>query len=212
MNLSNAGDYLEIPDKLVNYLFRERRRILERMIAGEITDKEVFIGFTRGTPVVITDGPAGLSGSVKMVGFLPKTEYIKELTSLAIKIAEKRSKENDVSVMHKLLSHFYDESKMEFTKLGGLEMAFKHTWTNIKATGKATLVFFTPPIESYEIRCDVEIHEEGPIYEYLNALHDIFHVVKGSRSRFPAYVFKLREVYDQSASIEGFGKLIYKVT
>ncbi len=201
---------MKIPDKLINYLFRERKRTLERMIAREITDKEVFIEFTRGTPVVITDGPAGLSGSVKMIGFLPKEEYIRELTLLAVKIAEKRSKGDESSILHDLLSHFYDESKMDFTKLGGLEMAFKHTWINIKATGKATLLFFTPPMKSYEIRCDVEIHNDGPVYEYLNALHDIFHVVKESRSKYPAYVFKIKEVYDQSASKEGFGKLIYK--
>ena len=194
----------------MDYLFHRRKSVIERMINADITDKEVFIEFTRGTPVVVTDGPAGLSGSVKMVGFIPRDEFLYELTQVAKELIAKRCELGTKEVLEKLIKYFYDEEKMDFTRLGGLEMGFKHSWINIKATKKATLVFYTPPRESYEIRCDVEIHERGPVHEYLNALHDVFHVAGKSTSNFPAYVFKIREVYDQSASREGFGRLIFR--
>jgi len=110
-----------------------------------------------------------------------------------------------------LLREFYVEDIIDFSVLGGLEMGFKHSWQNIKATGKATLVFYTPPRTSFEVRCDVEIHEDGPIWEYMNLLHDVFHAGASEGSKYPTYVFRIREIYDNSASRGGFGKLIFKL-
>ncbi len=94
-----------------------------------------MIDITRTTPVVVTYGPAGLSGSVKMVGFVPRREYI-----------------------------------------GGLEMGFRHSWGNIRATHRAALVFYTPPATSFEVRCSVEVVDEDNDYKrYLNSIHDLFH-------------------------------------
>ena len=65
---------------------------------------------------------------------------------------------------------------------------------------RATILFFTPPSKSYEVRCDVEIHTDDDVWEYANSLHDIFHRPEKGRnwSRTPAYLFKIREIYDNS--------------
>ncbi len=187
--------------KLALYLIEERRQLLERMVRGEIEEAEMLLGMTRALPVVVTDGPAGLSGSVKMVAPLPKEEFFGD----AFRFVRGLSKLPKREALKRLL-RLFDAEKLDPLRLGGLEMAFRHSWENIRATGKATLVFYTPPSTSYELRCEVRIHEEGPVFEYLNLLHDLFHA--GGKGPYPAYEFRVLEAYDQSATPEGFGKPI----
>ena len=202
-----------LPQRYINYIFYERRALLERLVKGEqISYEKMMLEFTRTTPIIVTCGPAGLSGSVKMVGFVPREEHLEELVRRAEEYAYAKTSESVLrDVSRVLLEEFYREDIIDFRKLGGLEMAFNHTWRNIKATGKATLVFYTPPNTSFEVRCKVEIHEDDTdLYKrYLNAMHDIFHKPRSGRSSYPAYVFIVEEIYDQSNTREGFGKKIY---
>ncbi len=200
----------EIPQEFIHYVFVKRREAVEKMVNGELSDKEVFIEFTRATPVVITTGSAGLSGSVKMLGFIPRREYIRKLVGVLEEAAQKKRGGEAVNTVNLILDEVYREEIIDFNKLGGLEMGFNHSWTNIKENGVATLLFYTPPETSYEVRCEVKIYEEGELFKYLNLLHDLFHIVDRSRSNYPAYEFIIKEIYDQSATEEGFGRLIYK--
>lgn len=189
---------MHIPERYISYVYERRLELLRRILSGK--KENVVLEITRALPVVITDGPAGLSGSVKMVGFIPKPEHLKELLQIARDIVKKREIEG--------ILNLYQREKIDFRSLGGLEMAFKHSWENIRASKRATLVFFTPPSESFEVRCDVEIHDGDEICEYLNLLHRIYHE---GEENYPAYVFRIREIYDQSASKDGFGRLIYRI-
>jgi len=201
-----------LPRQYIDYVFRDRKALLERIVRGEQVSYEILLlEFTRATPVVITHGPAGLSGSVKMIGFVPKKEYLAQQLYKAEYYAYTSPVRGLKEVAKILLEEFYKEEVIDFHKLGGLEMAYNHTWKNIKATGRATLLFYTPPDISYEVRCRVEIHEEDqdPYKRYLNALHDIFHRPRGRRSNHPAYVFIVEEIYDQSNTPQGLGKKIY---
>lgn len=195
-----------LPEKFINYIFRERRKMLEKMKDGDVSKSDILLDFTRTSPAVITCGPAGASGSIKMLGFLPKNEYLEEFVE---KI--KNTPKNPKDVVDLLLKDIYVEEKIDFGKLGGLEMSFGHTWENIKVNGKATLLFFTPPTVSYEVRCDVDIFENGPYHKYLNLMHNLYHKIPGEEGIYPAYIFHIREIYDNSASKDGFGKLIYRM-
>ncbi len=200
-----------LPEKWIKYFVDERIKVIERLCKGEDLGKEDFlISFTRTTPVVITDGPAGLSGSVKMVGFVPKKEYIRELAMKAYNYAYVNRPNSMRETAYILLQEFYRKELMDLELIGGLEMGFKHSWENIKQTKKATLLFYTPPVISFEVRTIVEIHdsEKDPYRIYLNSIHDIFHW-DGSKSNYPAYLFKIVEIYDNSAYRGGFGKKIY---
>ncbi|WFO74593.1 hypothetical protein J4526_05775 [Desulfurococcaceae archaeon MEX13E-LK6-19] len=201
---------MQLPKKFLEYIFYKRIEVLKKMSKGEPLGPSMMIEFTRTTPAVITDGPAGLSGSIKMVGFVPKQEYIDNLAKKAEHYAYEEDIRDMKDIARVLLEEFYREEVIDFTKLGGLEMGFKHSWINIRATGKATLLFYTPPIESYEVRCDVKIHEDpdDPYTRYLNALHDIFHR-STKRSTYPAYLFTIKEIYDNSVKKNGFGTKIY---
>ncbi len=208
------GDSLlsvNLPEPFINYVFRERVKLLKKLAKGGGDKMELYVSFTRVNPVVITYGPAGLNGSVKMIGFIPKQEYLSEMLNHAYEVLKAKDLKGISYVVNELINYFYDPGKLDLTRFGALEMAFGHTWVNIKATGKATLLFYTPPVTSYEVRCDVSIEDSGPIKDYLNVMHDLYHGLGSQgRSNYPAYVFKVREIYDQSASKNGFGRMIFK--
>ena len=108
-------------------------------------------------------------------------------------------------------------NRIDFTKVGSLEMAKKHSYTNYKVNPEATLLFYQPPAISYELRGKMEIYDEcdsgkREIYQqFINAQHDVYHQPNMSRwLTRPAYIFRIEEVYDNCVSREGFGtKMIY---
>jgi len=203
----------ELPEKFLKYIFYDRLEFLKKMLSGRVDSRDVYLMFTRANPAFITDGPAGLNGSVKMVGFIPKREYLHTMLERAREDLEKKNVMGLGYVLKELIEYFYDVNKLDFTVLGALEMAMKRTWKNIKANKKVTLLFYTPPITSFEVKCDVMIVEEGEVMEYLNVMHDLYHGAPNMpRARYPAYVLRITEIYDKSASRDGFDQLIYRAS
>ena len=107
--------------------------------------------------------------------------------------------------------------RIDFSMVGSLEMAKKHSYTNYKANPEATLMFYQPPVISYEVRGKMEIVDENDsgkreIYrQFINAQHDVYHYpnTKVWLDR-PAYLFHIEEIYDNSATRDGFGaKMLY---
>ncbi|MEM0380009.1 MAG: hypothetical protein QXP71_01585 [Desulfurococcaceae archaeon] len=198
-----------IPDVFYKYFFLDRVSLVEKICRGESVEN-FLLEFTRTTPVVITYGSSGLSGSVKMVGFVPREDFIINFSEKAYKYAYSNRPSDMRETACLLLREFYDLKYIDPFTIGGLEMGFKHSWFNIRETGYATLLFYTPPRLSFEVRCSVEIRdsENDPYRIYLNSIHDIFHY-SGVKSNYPAYLFKIREIYDNSALRNGFGNKIY---
>ncbi len=196
--------------KFWKYFFQERKELLERMCKGSAGMDIFMLGFTRATPAVITCGPAGPNGSVKMVGPVPKKRYILEYAEKAEKYAyEEILDPRRAACM--LYNEFYIDEKIDPTLIGGLEMGFNHTWENLKFSREATLLFYTPPTTSYEVRTLVEIivDDNNPYKRFLNAFHDIFHKPHSGRSNYPALLFRVKEIYDNSSTRNGFGRKIY---
>ena len=187
-----------IPEEFIEYVFQERVEAIKKMLYGKF-DASLLIDFTRHNAAIITYGPAGLNGSIKGIGFIHRDEFLMETLE---KMREELSSEYEPEKAGKfLLEEVYVREKIDFTKFITLELARKHTWKNLTEGNKeATILFFTPPSTSYEVRCDVEIHRDDEIWEYANSLHDIFHRPKKKRdwSKTPAYLFKIREIYDNS--------------
>ncbi|ABN70676.1 conserved hypothetical protein [Staphylothermus marinus F1] len=200
-----------LPKEWMDYFFYQRINVIRKLCMDGRPPRNFLVEFTRTTPAVITDGPRGLSGSIKMVGFVPRREFIEELADKAYRYAYVERPGNDMkSIACTLLREFYRMDLIDPMLIGGLEMGFKHSWENIKATGKATVLFYTPPETSFEVRTVVEIHDEDsdPYKKYLNSIHDLFHW-EGKKSDYPAYVFKIVEIYNNSATRDGFGRKIY---
>ena len=204
-----------MPKRFIEWAYRQRGELVRRQAFGEeVSHREVFLGFTRHTPTVISNGPAGLNGSVKGVGFLPKSEFLDEYIERYM--AHIKSEYDDsyprrgLDILSELLWSEEGAERIDFNLLGTLELAKKHTWANLRTNPAATLLFYEPPMVSFELRCDVEIHEKGPIHTFLNAQHDVYH---GPNPKIwadrPAYLFRIREIFDNSVGKNAFGKRIY---
>ena len=113
------------------------------------------------------------------------------------------------------------EKTVDFSHIYSVEMAFKHSWANYQVNPEATLMFYQPPVISYEVRGKMEIvgeHNElgsvSPydlplIQQFINAQHDVYHAPNIERwVTRPAYKFIIEEIYDNSASKNGFGTQI----
>ncbi|HWQ57522.1 MAG TPA: hypothetical protein VN540_00760, partial [Clostridia bacterium] len=145
-------------------------------------------------------------------------EYLEE--TLAAYVAHIKTyapddREDSTRGLKVLEKYMYGEearARVDFTQVGSLEMAKKHSYANFKANPEATLCFYQPPAISYELRGKVLIMDENDsglpeIYQqFLNAQHDVYHAPNMERwlSR-PAYLFKIEEIWDNCVSKDGFG-------
>lgn len=207
----------QLPQEFVNWLYGERAQTIHKILAGESVSKaEFYLSFTRHNPAVITYGPGGLNGSIKGVGFIPKEEFLQEILDAYMEHINagwrKGYARKGLELLARLLYSDEGRERLDFTRLGSLELAKSHTWANVLNEPRATLLFFEPPTTSYEVRCRVEIYESGPYHLLLNAQHDVYHEPHPERwPERPAYVFVIEEIYDNSASPQGFGRKIYPV-
>ncbi len=205
-----------LPEKFIEYAFRQRRKFIERVLKRSLSGADFLVAFTRHTPAIISNGRAGLNGSIKGVGFVQKEEFIeKTVDRLKGFLKEKESLSRDEAMkraLKLLLDEVYVEEKVDFLKLSSLELAKGHSWANFIENPRASILFYTPPSTSFEVRARVEIHEKDPYWEYVNAVHDVFHAGAKKRdwSRTPAYIFLIEEIYDNS--VEEMGKKIWPVS
>lgn len=204
-----------LPEKFLRWAYGKRANLVKKQVNGENIDRrDIFLGFTTHTPVVITYGRAGLNGSVKGVGFIPKKEYIEQVLEeymAHISTADEPDySHRGLKILYNLIWSDNAKEKIDFSILGTLELAKLHTWTNLQDTQTATLLFYEPPATSFEVRCSAEIHTDGIYHKYLNAQHDMYHHPNPeSWANRPAYIFRINEIYDNSVGKGGFGTLIF---
>jgi len=205
----------KIPDCFISWAYKQRAELVRRQAREEkISPNEIFLGFTRHTPTVITDGPAGLNGSIKGVGFIPRPEFMEEIIEEYMKHIngpmDKSYSQRGLEILDRLVWADGKEEIFDFSLLGTLELAKKHTWRNLHFNNRATLLFYQPPAISFEVRCVAQIEESGPVQKYLNAQHDIYHGPNvNSWDKRPAYVFHIEEIFDNSAGRKGFGTRVF---
>ncbi len=206
-------------ENFFKWAFYTRGKTVMALDNGEDISKEkMFLSFCSHDPAFVSHGPAGLNASVKGIGFLPKYEYLEETLEAYLKHIDSYDPEDkgySARGLKLLIKYMYGpeaEHRVDFTKVGTLEMAKKHSYENYKANPEATLIFYQPPMISYEVRGKIEIIDEmesgkREIYQqFINAQHDVYHTpTKPIWLTRPAYLFNIEEIYDNSASRNGFG-------
>lgn len=211
---------MESAQKFFDWAFKTRAQNVMKLYNGDqMTPERMFLNFCSHEPAFVSYGPAGLNASVKGVGFLPKDEYLEETLDVYIKHIKTYDPEDKTygkRGLELLIKHMYGEEahhKMDFTKLGSLEMAKRQSWINYQVNKDAALIFHQPPVISYKLKGKIEIYDENisgkrEIYQqFINAQHDMYHTPDMTRwLSYPAYIFRIEEVYDNSATKNGFGK------
>ena len=194
------------------WAYNGRRALLDDIYNKRITDNsKMFVEFTRHTPVMITNGPAGLNGSVKGFGFVPKKEYVGEIFDklmMVIGLGESASENDRLKALIDIVYSENTRDKIDFDKLISLELAKKHTWENVNSgCSSCTLVYYQPPAISFEVRGSVTIHSDDEYSMFANAIHDIYHSKNVKIAKNPAYVINIDEIFDNS--VKHFGKKIH---
>ena len=171
----------------------------------EISREKVFLSFCSHTPAFVSNGSAGLNASIKGIGFLPKEEYLEEtLEAYLAHIATYDPEDKTYSKrgLEVLINYLYGEEarkRVDFGRLGSLEMAKRHSWTNYQENPEATLIYYQPPAISYELRGQMQIIDEAMsgkpeiIQQLINAQHDVYHIPNPDRPDYPAYLFTIEE-------------------
>jgi hypothetical protein len=209
-------DLRELPSVFIDWCYRGRADLVRRLAGGEdIAREKIFLSFTRHSPAIITTGPAGINGSIKGVGFVPKPHLMEEVLRKYVSHIDSPYT-NDysrkgLSVLCETIYGTGGEDMIDFTKLATVELAKGHTWLNMQSDRSVTLLFFEPPVVSFEVRASAEVHESGLYHTFVNAQHDVYHAPnRGEWENRPVYVFKIEEIYDNSATKAGFGRLVYR--
>ena len=215
-------------NRFFNWAYKTRGNTVKALAEGSMMSPEkLFLSFTSHDPTFISNGPAGLNGSVKGIGFIPRDEYLEEALAAYIehiKTYDPEDKTYSTRGLQLLMKWLYSEEAektIDFGHIYSVEMAFKHSWENYRANPEATLMFYQPPVISYEVRGQMEIvgehNELGSVSPYdlpllqqfVNAQHDVYHLPNIERwVTRPAYKFTVEEIFDNSANKIGFGTQI----
>lgn len=210
---------MKTAESFFNWAFRTRANTVMKILnKEEMSQEKMFLSFCSHDPALVSYGPEGLNASIKGIGFMPKPEYLEETLEAYIKHIDSYDPEDKgysqrgLELLAKYLYGPEAQDRVDFSCIGSLEMAKKHSYANYKANPQATILFYQPPMISYELRGKMEIHDEmdsgkREIYQqFLNAQHDVYHRPDRNRwLRYPAYVFRIEEIFDNCVTKDGFG-------
>ena len=211
-------------ESFFNWAFKTRANTVMKLHNNEeMSNEKIFLSFCSHDPALISNGPAGLNASIKGIGFMPKPEYLEETLAAYMEHIDsydgndKEYSQRGLGVLMKWMYHPDAHHRIDFSCIGSLEMAKKHSYANYLVNPEATVLFYQPPMISYELRGLMEIHDETTsgkreIYQqFINAQHDVYHRPDKSRwLKYPAYVFRIQEIFDNCVTRDGFGtKMIF---
>ena len=216
-------------NEFFKWAYKQRANTVKALALGEkMPVEKLFLSFTSHSPIFISNGPKGLNGAVKGVGFAPKEEFVKDALDdyvKHIKTYEKGNPNYQQRGLEILLKHLYSdeaEKNVDFNYLYGIEMAYNNSYENYLVNPNATLLFYQPPMISYELKGTMELvgvkyNEEDEVspfdldlmQQFINAQHDVYHAANPKRWKTRlVYKFKIEEIYNKSAGKNGFGKKV----
>ncbi len=221
-----------LPKKFLDWAYSDRVRVLRNLLGGELTRDPIIasrflLDSMRHNPIFCTastdqKGHITVNGKVVGAGFVLKKDFLEEALKKLEAHVDSFSNlsigeymRNGGQVLLELL-YFEDREeayrKVDFSKIATLELAegmagfAQHTWHNLQRyTGEACFIYYMPPTLSFEVRGEVELHREGSYHQFVNLVHDCVHKFRPSRTNKPAVILNVKEVYNNSASLEGFG-------
>lgn len=200
----------DLPDDFMEWNLSARREALDMWKRGEMPPLSgPHSGMVASYGGIREDTEISINNAVKGMGFLPKEEFIGQVTELLLQ-------NYDSSFIRKLFildslyqnPEIFDKTKQISLELYTTEEFRTHTFLNIMAYPLVSIVFLDIP--SYEVKAAAQlIYPEDPsisekdrkAVEYINTVHDFIH---GSSPRKSfALVFHVLEVFDNSPRAKG---------
>lgn len=221
-----------LPRKFLNWAYFDRVRQLRNLLGGELTRDPILasrflLDSTRHNPVFCTasadqKGHITVNGKVVGAGFVLKKVFLEEalrkleahVDSFSNLSINEYMRNGGQALLELLYFEDREEAlrKVDFSRITTLELAegmagfAQHSWRNLQSyAGEACFIYYMPPTLSFEVRGEVEIHREGSYHQFVNLIHDCVHKLRPSRTNKPAVILNVKEVYNNSASLEGFG-------
>jgi len=228
---------VRLPEKFLEWNYYPRRRLIEEMLAGpsHASPEKLALEFTRHNPVLVTAAQMGggirVNGKVVGCGYVLRREYMAEaVKAFSDHIAESdeayEEARGDRAALRRLyaehaargarlmLRYVYlprgeAEERVDFEKLATVELAMKETWRIVQRSRAASLVFFQPPVVSFEVKGRLSVHLGDEYHRLVTLIHDAYHYTPPEhRGERPVYILHVEEVYDKSATASGFGRRI----
>ncbi|MGN1129583.1 MAG: hypothetical protein ACI4T6_11605, partial [Candidatus Flemingiibacterium sp.] len=148
----------------LEWAYRTRGNSVRDLAEGkEVSMDKMFLSFMSHNPIFVSDGPAGLNGAVKGIGFIPREEYLAEAMEEYKKHIQsyvKGDKSYSDRGLKILLKYIYSEDAektIDFEHVYGVEMAFTNSYKNYMVNPQASMVFYQPPMISYELKGKMEL-------------------------------------------------------
>ncbi|MGB9717803.1 MAG: hypothetical protein ACPL4E_05110 [Thermoproteota archaeon] len=219
-----------LPDKFLKWAYFDRVRFIKSILDAENTDRAMFlIESTRHSPALCTarikNNKIDLNAKIVGAGFVPKQVFledaVRELETHVEAGGLMTAREYAKNGLQILLRHLYFENeeeadrRVDFTKIATLEIGVKiagsskHTWENVQSHRRAVMLYYMPPNTSFEVRGELDVFTRGNYFKFVNLAHDAFHYTPSEKRVLkPCYILNVEEVYDNSATEEGFGRLL----
>ncbi len=121
---------------------------------------------------------------------------IEALIAEAVKEGEESTRRERLEFLLRL----YEQSTWDDRVLTTIELYGKTTWQGILADPRCSVLFSSYRNTSFLVNGVAEVVPPGqPVYRYVVALHDLFHIPRGPRREFPAvYRIWACEVWDKT--------------
>lgn len=195
-----AVSLVTLPDPFWEWQVRTRLANVNFFLEGKGEhDFSVHTGYmaTVGTP-----GSFPVGAAAKGIGLLPQGDLValaKEIETLVAKALAQGERETREERLRYLL-RLYTEVPLDRRVLTTVELYGKGTWRNVLWDPRCTVLFSSLRGTSYAVNGVVEIHPPGgPVYRFVEALHDLFHLPRGGRREHPAvYRIWAAEVWDKT--------------
>jgi len=143
-----------------------------------------------------------LNVAAKGLGLLPRGDLSGWTAALEELIAKAGAKGEESTRKERLefLLHLYEKESWDDRVLTTIELYGKATWKNVHEDPRCSVLFSSYRNTSFLVNGVVEVVPPGhPVYRYVVALHDLFHLPGGPRRDFPGvYRIWACEVWDKT--------------
>lgn len=219
MKIENSLVHLVVRGQQKSYKLHELNdEFFNWQVQTRLKSLKIFLGLEKGVPnfsphsVVMStfsnEEEFPINSCIKGLGLVPKEQHLERLAKRAkelIDLARKNGINETLRDRIQFLLELYEQPEIfDRSVLSSIEMFYKRSYKNVLEDPRATLLFYDH-LSGYSVMFNVvvELVPRGTaFYEYVTAVHDLFHVPRDPSVRTDRYEYVYRfwpvEAYDKT--------------